>query len=146
MATVVLLVGFEVQQQVHERPPSLLFCWEETNPFVNNTADVTICDLDHEDDRFPSCQLAPTKAFVQLLEAYEKIELAFLKVDADMFKSFDSELFDKFARYIRVVGEAKAKIQEKLEHEARKVRISPCVLAILLRNTFGEQGPPESRG
>ena len=123
MATVVLLVGFEVQQQVHERPPSLLFCWQETNPLVNNTEDVTICDLNHEDDRFPSCQLPPTKAFVDFVEAYERIEEAFLKVDADMFKSFDSELFEKLANWVRVVGEAKAMFQERLDEEARKIRI-----------------------
>ena len=123
MATVVLLVGFEVQQQVHERPPSLLFCWEETNPLVNNTADVTICDLNHEDDRFPSCQLPPTKKFVELLESYKRIDKVFLEVDADIFKSYDNELFEKLANYIRVVREGQATVQEAVDLEARKVRI-----------------------
>ena len=124
MAAVVLLVGLKVQEQIHKRPPSLLFCWEETNPLVNNTADVTICDLNHEDDRFPNCQLPPRKAFVDLLEAYTRMEQAFSRFDPDMFKSYgSSKLFDSITNYIRVVREAKAEVQEELDKEARKVRI-----------------------
>ena len=123
MATVVLLAGFEVQQQVNERPPSLLFCWEETNPLVNITEDVTICDLNHDDDKFPSCQLPPRKAFVELLEMYKRMGQTFLNVDLDEFKSFDKELFEKLAKLARAVREGEAMVQENLDREARKIRI-----------------------
>ena len=121
MTVVVSLVGFKVQQQIHVRPPSLLFCWEETNPLINSTKDVTICDLNNEDDRFPNCQLPANKALVHLLEAHNNLEEAFLRFGS--FAAYNSKLFDSLAKHTEEVHESKAEIQKELDKDARKVRI-----------------------
>ena len=125
MTVVVLLVGFKVQQHIYEMPPSLLFCWEETNPLINSTKDVTICDLNNEDDRFPNCQLPANKALVHLLEAHNNLEEAFSRVEslAGLYKSHDSKIFDSLAKHTEEVQESKAEIQKELDKDARKVRI-----------------------
>ena len=121
MAVVVSLVGFKVQQQIHKRPPSLLFCWEETNPLINSTKDVTICDLNDEDDRFPNCQLPANKVLVNLLEVHDNLEEAFSRMES--FAAYNSKLFASLAKHTEEVQASKAEIQRELDKDARKVRI-----------------------
>ena len=64
-----------------------------------------------------------SKTFVELLEMYKRMDLAFLTVDLDEFKSFDKELFEKLTKLARAVREGEAMVQENLDREARKVRI-----------------------
>ena len=125
MAVVILLVVSDAHQYFHKKPPSLLFCWQENNPLVNKTTDITVCDLDKEDQRFPSCQLPPDKHLLLIWEANENLEKAYLNVKAfeESFRGLNSNLFNTLLSDLRRVQQFQAAVEKKLEIDATKVRI-----------------------
>ena len=125
MAVVILLVVSDVHQYFHKKPPSLLFCWQEDNPLVNKTTDITVCDLDKEDQRFPSCQLPPDKHLLMIWEANENLEKAYLNVKAfeESFRELNSDLFNTLLSDLKRVQQFQAAVEKKLEIDATKVRI-----------------------
>ena len=126
MAVVILLDVSDIHQYFHKKPPSLLFCWQENNPLVNKTTDITVCDLDKEDQRFPSCELPPDKHLLLIWEANENLEKAYLNVKAfeESFRELNSDLFVTLLSDLKRVQQFQTAVEKKkLEIDATKVRI-----------------------
>ena len=66
---------------IHAQNPFLIHCLDEDSPLLNKVgANVTLCDLDDEDDTWPSCVLSQAdrdedKKLTNLLEVLKRMEV-----------------------------------------------------------------------
>ena len=77
LAIAIILASFGI----HARNPFLIHCLDEDSPLLNKVgANVTLCDLDDEDDTWPSCVLSQAdrdedKKLTNLLEVLKRMEV-----------------------------------------------------------------------
>ena len=77
LAIAIILASFGI----HARNPFLIHCLDEGSPLLNKVgANVTLCDLDDEDDTWPSCVPSQTdydadKNLTNLLEVLKRMEV-----------------------------------------------------------------------
>ena len=77
LAIAIILASFGI----HAQNPFLIHCLDEDSPLLNKVgANVTLCDLDDEDDTWPSCVLSQAdrdedKKLTNLLEVLKRMEV-----------------------------------------------------------------------